>query len=115
MPRRPQPVREQTISACRDAALLRHPQPSSERSALPQRSLPESRRAEFFSVEDGAGFAAEKSGAASAADVTAPEVRPVDVGIHTGRLACIHVPALPLQLLVRRHPEWIDRPVAVVD
>ncbi len=32
-----------------------------------------------------------------------------------GRLACIHVPSLPLQLLVRRHPEWIDRPVAVVD
>ena len=52
---------------------------------------------------------------ASAADATAPEVRPVDVGIHTGRLACVHVPALPLQLLVRRHPEWIDRPVAVVD
>ncbi|MCH7825771.1 MAG: DNA polymerase Y family protein [Acidobacteria bacterium] len=25
------------------------------------------------------------------------------------------MPALPLQLLVRRHPEWIDRPVAVVD
>jgi protein ImuB len=31
------------------------------------------------------------------------------------RLACVHVPALPLQLLVRRHPEWSDRPVAVVD
>jgi protein ImuB len=27
----------------------------------------------------------------------------------------VHVPALPLQLLVRRHPEWMDRPVAVVD
>jgi protein ImuB len=31
------------------------------------------------------------------------------------RLACIYVPALPLQLLVRRHPEWGERPVAVVD
>ena len=31
------------------------------------------------------------------------------------RLACVHVPALPLQLLVRQHPEWADRPVAVVD
>ena len=31
------------------------------------------------------------------------------------RLACVHVPALPLQLLVKRHPEWADRPVAVVD
>jgi len=31
------------------------------------------------------------------------------------RLACIYVPALPLQLLVRRHPEWAERPVAVVD
>ena len=25
----------------------------------------------------------------------------------------MYVPALPLQLLVRRHPEWVDRPVAV--
>ena len=38
-----------------------------------------------------------------------------DTAMHIGRLACIHVPALPLQLLVRCHPEWIDRPVAVVD
>ncbi len=115
MPRRPQPVREQTISACRDAALLRRPRSSSERCALPQSYLPESRHAEFFSVKGGTGLAAEKSGAANVADAAAPEMGAVDVGMHVGRLACVHVPALPLQLLVRRHPEWIDRPVAVVD
>ena len=27
---------------------------------------------------------------------------------------CVDVPALALQLLVQRHPEWIDRPMAVV-
>lgn len=31
------------------------------------------------------------------------------------RLACVDVPALPLQLLLRRHPDWADWPVAVVD
>ncbi|MGD8395225.1 MAG: DNA polymerase Y family protein [Candidatus Eiseniibacteriota bacterium] len=31
-----------------------------------------------------------------------------------GRLACIDLPALPLQLLLRRHPEWEGQPVAVV-
>lgn len=31
------------------------------------------------------------------------------------RTACIDLPALPLQLLLRRNPEWRDRPVAVVD
>jgi protein ImuB len=31
------------------------------------------------------------------------------------RLACIDVPALPLQLLLRVHPQWVGRPVAVVD
>lgn len=30
------------------------------------------------------------------------------------RWACVNVPALPLQLLVRRHPEWADLPMAVV-
>jgi len=30
------------------------------------------------------------------------------------RLACLSVPALPLQLLLRLHPDWKDRPVAVV-
>src|SRR5574337_743127 len=30
------------------------------------------------------------------------------------RLACINLPALPLQLLLRRHPEWATCPVAVV-
>jgi protein ImuB len=38
-----------------------------------------------------------------------------DTTVHAERLACVHVPALPLQLLVRRHPEWMERPVAVVD
>jgi protein ImuB len=28
--------------------------------------------------------------------------------------ACVDVPALPLQLLARRHPEWIELPMAVV-
>lgn len=28
--------------------------------------------------------------------------------------ACVDVPALPLQLLARRHPEWAERPMAVV-
>jgi len=31
------------------------------------------------------------------------------------RLACVHVPALPLQVLVRNHPDWREHPVAVVD
>ncbi|HSH70548.1 MAG TPA: DNA polymerase Y family protein, partial [Deferrisomatales bacterium] len=31
------------------------------------------------------------------------------------RTACVEVPALPLQLLLHRHPEWRGRPVAVVD
>lgn len=31
------------------------------------------------------------------------------------RLACVDVPALPLQILLRRRPDWRDRPVAVVD
>jgi protein ImuB len=31
------------------------------------------------------------------------------------RLACVDLPALPLQLLLRRHPEWRGLPVAVVD
>jgi len=31
-----------------------------------------------------------------------------------GRLACVSLPALPLQLLLRRHPEWAGRPAAVV-
>ena len=31
------------------------------------------------------------------------------------RMACIDLPALPLQLLLRRHPEWRARPAAVVD
>ncbi|GAB4264664.1 MAG: DNA polymerase Y family protein [Deferrisomatales bacterium] len=32
-----------------------------------------------------------------------------------GRMACVDVPALPLQLLLGRRPEWATRPVAVVD
>ncbi len=31
------------------------------------------------------------------------------------RLACIDVPAVPLQLLLRAHPQWVGHPVAVVD
>lgn len=31
------------------------------------------------------------------------------------RLACVDVPALPLQLLLRHHPEWAGLPAAVVD
>ncbi|PWB49025.1 MAG: DNA repair nucleotidyltransferase [Candidatus Methylomirabilota bacterium] len=30
------------------------------------------------------------------------------------RLACVSLPALPLQLLLRRHPEWSTCPIAVV-
>lgn len=30
------------------------------------------------------------------------------------RLACVDLPAFPLQLLLRRHPEWISYPAAVV-
>lgn len=30
------------------------------------------------------------------------------------RLACVNVAAFPLQLLLRTHPEWRARPVAVV-
>jgi len=32
----------------------------------------------------------------------------------TGRLACVDLPAFPLQLLLRRHPDWVGYPVAVV-
>jgi protein ImuB len=31
-----------------------------------------------------------------------------------GRLACVDLPAFPLQLLLRRHPDWVDYPAAVV-
>ncbi|HZE88782.1 MAG TPA: DNA polymerase Y family protein [Verrucomicrobiae bacterium] len=31
------------------------------------------------------------------------------------RLACVDLPAFPLQLLLRRHPDWTDRPAAVVN
>lgn len=31
------------------------------------------------------------------------------------RTACVNLPELPLQLLLRRHPDWADRPAAVVD
>jgi len=33
----------------------------------------------------------------------------------TGRLACVLVPALPLQLVLQAHPEWQDDPVVVVE
>jgi len=99
MPRYLQPVREHEIPACRATAFSRQPQPSRERCAHPpsKTHLPESRHAgiPFPSPHD-----------ASEHD---------DTAVHVERLACVHVPALPLQLLVRRHPEWMDRPVAVVD
>jgi len=31
------------------------------------------------------------------------------------RIACVHVPALPLQLLLKQHPDWHGHPAAVVD
>ena len=31
------------------------------------------------------------------------------------RMACVDLPAFPLQLLLTRNPEWGTRPVAVVD
>ena len=31
------------------------------------------------------------------------------------RLACVDIPALPLQLLLARHPDWKQRPAVVVD
>jgi protein ImuB len=31
------------------------------------------------------------------------------------RMACVDLPALPLQLLLKRHPDWHVRPAAVVD
>ncbi|HWH77314.1 MAG TPA: DNA polymerase Y family protein, partial [Candidatus Binatus sp.] len=31
-----------------------------------------------------------------------------------GRLACVDLPAFPLQLLLRRHPDWLGHPAAVV-
>src|SRR6185436_12647206 len=31
-----------------------------------------------------------------------------------GRLACVDLPAFPLQLLLRRHPDWVGYPAAVV-
>ena len=30
------------------------------------------------------------------------------------RLACVDLPAFPLQLLLKRHPEWTSHPAAVV-
>jgi protein ImuB len=32
----------------------------------------------------------------------------------SGRLACVDLPAFPLQLLLKRHPEWAAHPAAVV-
>ena len=31
------------------------------------------------------------------------------------RMACVDVPALPLQVLIRRHPDWTDQPAAVIE
>ena len=31
------------------------------------------------------------------------------------RMACVDLPALPLQLLLRKYPDWRTRPAAVVD
>ena len=31
------------------------------------------------------------------------------------RMACVELPAFPLQLLLQRHPDWAGQPVAVVD
>jgi protein ImuB len=31
------------------------------------------------------------------------------------RMACVNLPAFPLQLLIQRHPDWQNHPVAVVD
>ena len=31
------------------------------------------------------------------------------------RWACVDVPALPLQWVIRQHPEWRDDPVVVVE
>ena len=31
------------------------------------------------------------------------------------RMACINIQSLPLQLLLKRHPEWRRRPAAVVE
>ncbi len=109
MPRYPQPRRELTISACRDAASFRLPQPSNECCARPpsRTHLPESRHAVLYSVSSDAEGSINTSDPASAFDPAYTS------GVE--RLACVHVPALPLQLLVRRHPEWADRPVAVVD
>ena len=36
-------------------------------------------------------------------------------GSIVARLACVDVPYLALQIVLRRHPEWADLPVAVVD
>ncbi|MGH9333958.1 MAG: DNA polymerase Y family protein, partial [Vicinamibacteria bacterium] len=30
------------------------------------------------------------------------------------RLACVDLPAFPLQLLAREHPDWLEKPMAVV-
>ena len=32
-----------------------------------------------------------------------------------GRTACVDLPAFPLQLLLRRHPDWRTHPAAVVE
>jgi protein ImuB len=32
----------------------------------------------------------------------------------SGRLACVDLPAFPLQLLLKRHRDWVDQPAAVV-
>ena len=45
---------------------------------------------------------------------TAFSPEPGSKGNAVSRLACIDVPALPLQILLRRHPEWRSEPVAVV-
>ena len=31
------------------------------------------------------------------------------------RTACVNLPVFPIQLLLRRHPDWSDQPVVVVD
>ncbi|MCP4574133.1 MAG: DNA polymerase Y family protein [bacterium] len=47
-------------------------------------------------------------------DRTSGRLVPADQLVRTERLACVDVPALPLQLLLRRYPDWRGRPAAVV-
>ncbi len=65
--------------------------------------------------KEGGSSPGETTAVSPGSGAEAPDVdRAGDDSLSAPRIACIDIPALPLQLLAREHPEWRQRPMAVV-